>query len=217
MTINESKIHKRNERLRAHRSRLSTFQSAIERHAIRFRAHLNVSEYCYLPLELALTRLPNAEVIGLKHVPGMTLDILSRARTTQYRSFGALARREGDKIQIVFNDAYDPRVICVNVMEEVFHVLLGHQPDILRIVPIAGRHRTYDISKEDEAYGCAIATLVPFAGLYAMLTQRLPVARIAEHFFVPINVIQERIAATDLGHLANQQFLQLALALDGYR
>jgi hypothetical protein len=161
--------------------------------------------------------LPNAEVLGLKRVPGVTLKLLSQARTTQYQRFGALARREGDTIQIVFNDAHDPRVICVNVMEEVFHILLGHKPDILSVVPMAGRHRTYNASKEDEAYGCASATLVPFAGLYTMLTQRLPIARIAEHFFVPTDVIQERIAVTDLGDLANQQFLQLALTPDSYR
>jgi hypothetical protein len=177
---------------------------------------LDVSEYCYLPLDLALTYFSNCQTLGLRSVPGMTLEILIQARTTQYRSFGALARREGNEIQIVFNDAHDPREIRVNVMEEIFHISLGHKPDILSIVPRGGSHRTYDASQEDEAYGCAIATLVPFAGLYSMLAQRFPVARIAEHFFVPVDVIQERIAATDLGRLANEQFIQLALTPDDY-
>lgn len=216
MTTSASHLQHRNKRLRARRFRLSPFQSAIEQHAIRFRADLNISELVELPLELGVRRVPNCEVLGLKHVPGMTLQMLSQARTTQYHSFGALARHDGQKVQIVFNDAHPPTVIRVNVMEEVFHILLGHEPDTLTTAPVNGRHRTYSAANEDEAYGCAIAALVPFYGLDAMLTRRLPITRIAEHFFVPVDVIQERIAATRLGDVANERYVQLALVPDTF-
>ena len=96
-------------------------------------------------------------------------------------------------------------------MEEIFHVRLGHRPDILTVVPVDGRHRTYDASAENEAYGCAIASLVPFSGLQAMLARQTHIARIAEHFCVTVGVIEERIGAADLGELMNTQFRQMAL------
>jgi hypothetical protein len=52
-----------------------------------------------------------------------------------------------------------------------------------------------------EAYGCATATLVPFAGLEAMLARQTHIARIAEHFAVEVDVVQERIGATNLDDL----------------
>jgi IrrE N-terminal-like domain len=216
MTTNASQAHRKNERLRAHRSRLSAPQIAIEQQAMRFRAQLGISDFVYLPLELAVSSIPNCEVFGLRHVPGITLHQLSYARTVGYRSFGALARRDGETIQIVFNDAHQADSIRVNVMEEVFHIRLGHRPDILSILPVEGRHRTYDASAENEAYGCAIASLVPFSGLQGMLARHTHIARIAEHFSVTIGVIEERIGATDLGYLMNAQFRQMALVPSDY-
>jgi len=179
---------------------------------MRFRADLGISEFVELPLDIAAARLPNCEVMGLKHVPGVTLELLAYAREQGYRSFGALAKRYGDSIQIVFNDAHQAPQFRVHVMEEVFHLLLGHRPDILSVVPIDGKYRTYDPANEREAYGCAIASLVPFAALHAMLARQTHIRLIAERFCVPLEVVEERIGATNLGELMNMQFRQLALA-----
>jgi hypothetical protein len=105
-----------------------------------------------------------------------------------------------------------PRV-RVNVMEEVFHILLGHEPDLLTVIPRAGRYLAHDVHRELEAYGCATASLVPFAGPHAMLGKSgLISPRIAEHFAVPADVVRERIGATELGDLMNMQLRQFALA-----
>jgi hypothetical protein len=99
--------------------------------------------------------------------------------------------------------------VRVHLLEEVFHILLGHPPDQLRLYAIDGRYRTYDPRKEDEAYGCAIAALVPFLGLQDMLARDIHLGRIAEHFVVPLSVVEERIAATNLGHLTSARQLRL--------
>ena len=75
-----------------------------------------------------------------------------------------------------------------------------------------GRYRTHDVSRELEAYGCATAALVPLAGLHLMLARQTHIARIAEHFAVHVDVVHERIGATNLGDLMNAQFKQFALA-----
>jgi Zn-dependent peptidase ImmA (M78 family) len=215
MKINAVDHRKKNERFRANRFRLSKFQTAVEHEAIRFRAELGISEFVELPLDRAVARLPNCEVMGLKHVPGITLQQLSYAREQGYRSFGALACRVGEAINIVFNDALQPAQIRVYVMEEVFHLLLGHRPNILSFIPVDGNCRTYDSEIEKQAYGCAIASLVPFSALQGMLTHQTHIRRIAEHFSVPLDVVDERVAATNLGDLMNMQFRQLALVPEG--
>ena len=211
MTTSESDDPQKAERFRAHRFPFGPYQSAIEQEATRLRVHVGASDFEYLALEHAVTCLPNCEVLGLRHVPGMTLQILSYARTEAYDRFGAFARRDGDAIQIVFNDAHHPHTIRVNVMEELFHVRLGHKPDIVTLVPSNGRFRTHDANREREAYGCAIAALVPYAGLRAMLAHQMHLLRIAEHFAVTVDVVQERIAGTNLGELMNTQLRGFAL------
>ena len=137
-----------------------------------------------MPLERAAAVLPNGEMLALKRVPNVTVEVPRHAREEGYLRFGALAMRIEDSIAIVFSCAHPPEEVCVNVMEEIWHLRLGHRPDIVSLVPIDDRHRTYNAANEDEAYGCAIAALVPVAALYSMLTQQMHIRRIAVLFFV---------------------------------
>src|SRR5688572_10687349 len=123
MTTSASETHKRSERFRRHLLRLSPVQVAVEQTAMRFRADLGISDFVELPLDIAARSIPGCEIFGLRHVPGITLRQLIHARTVAYRTFGALARRDGDSVQIVFNDAHQAPLIRVNVMEEIFHIL----------------------------------------------------------------------------------------------
>ena len=210
MTKSVRDTQERDKRFRAHRTRLTGFQVALEQDAMRLRAELNYSDYGYLPLENALKCVPNCDVLSTRHIPGIAYEDLIHFRTVGYH-VGAFAIRDEHGIKIVFNDAHPPACVRVNVMEELFHLRLGHIPDLLSVIPVDGKHRTHDVMKEREAYGCAIASLVPFAGLQAMLARHAHIERIAEHFFVPAEVVRERIGATNLGDLANAQLRQLAL------
>lgn len=211
MTRSVVDLKKKNERSRARRSGLPSAQFEIEERAIRLRARLRISEYQYLPHEAALGLIPNCEVWALKNIPGITLEDLVHFRTGGYH-IGAMAFRVDDSVMIAFNDAHPAPAVRVNLMEEFFHVWLGHRPDVLRVYPLnQGSHRRHDPMKEEEAYGCAIAALVPFAGLEAMLARGEHVARIAEHFCVPVDVVMLRISVTQMGDLANARERQLAL------
>jgi Zn-dependent peptidase ImmA (M78 family) len=177
---------------------------------MRLRAELGVSDYDYLPLETAVTCIPNCEFLSLRHVPSIPFEVLIYFRTDGYH-IGAFALPDERGVKIVYNDAHPPNAVRVNVMEELFHLRLGHKPDILSVVSRNGRHRTYDVGKEDEALGCAVATLVPFAGLHAMLSRQMHIRRIAEHFAVPVEVVERRIGSTNLGDLMNAQLHRFAL------
>jgi len=196
---------------RTHHPRLPPVQFAVEQRAIRFRSEVGISEHQELPLDVAVRAIPGCEIFGLRHDPRLTYEQVVYLRTEGYRAFGAMAKRLDDRVYIVFNDDHHPRRVRVDVMEEIFHILLGHREDIVTLAPRNGRHRTHDSAKEAEAEAYAKAALVPYPALFAMLSRQTHIARIAEHFAVPVDVVHERIGATDLGDLMNTQFLQYAL------
>jgi hypothetical protein len=164
------------------------------------RKELRIDEFCCLSQEQALGLIPDCEIHAVKNIDG----ILFETRVEFYthgRHIGAFAFKIGRAVKIVFNDSYPVTAVRVHIMEEFFHLRLGHPPDTVRLYAIDGRFRTHNQKNEDEAYGCAIASLVPFLGLQDMLARGVHPSRIAEHFVVPLSVVEERIAATDLGYL----------------
>jgi hypothetical protein len=179
-------------------------QIGFEREALRLRDELHLSNMDCLPHEAALATLPACEVTALKNISGLAYEELVHFRTAGLH-IGAFAFKDADGLlHICFNDAHQPAHVRVYMMEELFHVRLGHPFDSLRIYPGDRVSRTYDESKEDEAYGCAVAALVPYGGLHEMLSRGHHIARIAEHFAVPPSVVEFRIAATNLGTLASR-------------
>jgi Zn-dependent peptidase ImmA (M78 family) len=210
MTQSATEYQPKNERHRRNRQRLSESQISIERHAIRLRSELRVSDFCALPHDAALARIPNCEVWALKNLPGVKFETVNHFRTDGFH-IGAFAIRDEAGVVIVFNDAHPPNAVRVNLMEEFFHIWLGHRPDVLSVYGEHGSLRTHDAAKEHEAYGCAIAALLPYAGLEALLARGSHVDLIAERFAVPTLVVEQRIAATKLGDLANSTNPQLAL------
>ncbi len=84
-------------------------------------------------------------------------------------------------------------------MEEFFHLYLGHPPSQIRIMSSGdGAKRSYDADVEHEAYGCASAALVPYAGLKQMVTAGLVVSRIASHYGVSPQLVLFRLKVTKL-------------------
>jgi hypothetical protein len=180
---------------------ISPRQQSFEREAGRLRNELNLSPLECLPHEDALRTVPNCEITALKNIPQQTLPALVHFRTVGYH-IGAFAAKNADGcIDIVFNDAHPPTAVRVYLLEEIFHLRFGHPFDEIRIYPGYRASRTYSQAKEDEAYGCAVAALVPYQGLEAMLGMDLHISRIAEIYAVPVPVVEFRITATNLGRL----------------
>src|SRR5215204_4569723 len=105
-------------------------------------------------------------------------------------SFGAtwsaltIPGHAGD-ILVIYNDSHSMRRIQATLMEEFFHVWLGHSPSKLRYYGDREQgHRTFDGEIEREAYGSGAAALLPYAGLKSCVMEGQPVSLIADHFSV---------------------------------
>ena len=72
---------------------------------------------------------------------------------------------------VVYNDGHPPRRIRATLMEEFFHLWLGHPPTRVRVFSSGEAKRDFDRAIESEAYGSGAAALVPYKPLRAMLEQ----------------------------------------------
>src|SRR5258708_31405712 len=144
MTKSSSGPATNNERNRSTRSRLTPWQLGIERHAMRLRSELAISDEQCLGHVLALGLIPRCEIWALKNI--------------QARQFGAFAYKDKDgDYRIVFNDSYPLEAVRVYLMEEFYHIRLGHPFDTVRMyVEETKGHRTHCNAKEKEAYGCSV-------------------------------------------------------------
>jgi hypothetical protein len=212
MTKSSSAPPTNNERNRSTRIRLSPWQVGIERQSMRLRLELGISDDQCLSHELALALIPRCEVWALKNVPNVPFEHIVHFRNMA-RQFGAFAYKDlDDDYRIVFNDSYPPEAVRVYLMEEFYHIRLGHPFDKVRIYAEDTKpHRTHSDVKEREAYGCGVAALVPFGGLESMLARGEHIGRIAEHYFVPLSVVEHRLSVTGLCELLAQSPRQLSL------
>ena len=108
---------------------------------------------------------------------------------------------EGDHL-VVYN-AFQPETrVRATLMEEFFHLWLGHAPTTLRCDTSGGR-RDYDANKESEAYGSGAAALVPYASLREMLKAGVSVPHIGEHFNVSEQLVEFRVKVAKLSKMRN--------------
>lgn len=104
---------------------------------------------------------------------------------------------EGDHL-VVYNANHPETRIRATLMEELFHLRLGHAPTTVRTFSVGEKVRDFDSAKEGEAYGSGAAALVPYKPLRAMLTSGMSVQEIAGHFEVSDQLVRFRINVSRL-------------------
>jgi len=146
------------------------------------------------------------EVLGV--IPHTQLT-LSRAELQHFS--GAKARRwsgmcvpfpEGDFL-VVYNANHPETRIRATLMEEFFHLCLGHTPTTVRAFPVGEKARDYDSGKESEAFGSGAAALVPYKPLREMLQSGMTMHHIARHFHVSEQLVEFRVKVSKLTRLTH--------------
>jgi len=172
-----------------------------EHHALDVRDTLQLSESEPLPeigevyknLRRAVTIVPHGEL------PAAAL-FTQHFRNAGRGSWSGLALTMADgSIWVAYNDAHAPSRVRATLMEEFFHIYLEHPTSALRILPNSEpANRTYNAVVEGQAYGCAAAALVPYAGLKGMVGAGTTVPQIAAHFVVSRALVLFRLKVTKL-------------------
>jgi Zn-dependent peptidase ImmA (M78 family) len=107
---------------------------------------------------------------------------------------------EGETM-VIYNGHHPLRRIRATLMEEFFHLWLGHALTRLRLLSDGGARRDFDSDKESEAYGSGAAALVPYKPLRAMLEMGQAIQSIADHFLVSEQLVEFRIKVVKLSRV----------------
>lgn len=164
----------------------------FERSAIQIRnfTQLKVTERLD-PLELAVKL--GMKVVAVQDVFGVdegTVKTLLVDKSDEWSGASSGVQLDG-VVLIILNTTQSVKRRNATLMEEICHVLLGHQPNKLSTNLLGARD--YHQKMEAEAYGVGAAALVPYVGLKLLLDEGASVFTIARHYGVSASLIEYRI------------------------
>jgi IrrE N-terminal-like domain len=142
-----------------------------ERRGLALREELRLGLDCILEPEIAFETLPRTYVYGHGALiaTGTPIDFVSHFRGAGLRSWSGAAFPTPDGAYcILYNDAHPRTRIRATLMEEFFHLRLGHPATKLRVLNGEPSRRTFHAGIEAEAYGSGAAALVPYKTLKAL-------------------------------------------------
>ncbi len=165
-----------------------------EHNGLDVREAAGVSLDQRLPIDVAYELVPSAEV-----VPHGSL-LAAQSQIDHFRNGGSAAWSgmavplpDGD-VMVVFNDSHPPTRTRATLMEEFFHLWLGHPPSQVRVY--GAESRTYNAAVETSAYGSGAAALLPYAALRSAIQRGWTVADISNHFEISEQLVGFRAKVT---------------------
>jgi hypothetical protein len=172
---------------------LSLSKEELEQAADKFRADLGL-----LPDE-PLDSL-RVEVDGVRIIPVGKTNCLDPQTASQLREndsgeWSAMTvplDANNENWAVLLNDGHTVERQRVTVLEEFWHILLGHK--LTRIARLAEAYgRTYDKTEEHDAYYLASATLLPRAAMIDAVSKNRSSAQIARLFGTSSELVDYRI------------------------
>ena len=99
---------------------------------------------------------------------------------------------EKDKWAIVRNEQHHVVRQRVSLLEEFWHILLGHK--LTKIVKIADAYgRTFDENEEHDAFYLAAATLLPKRAVIKVVKERKDITQLAQDYGTSPELVEYRI------------------------
>ncbi len=160
---------------------------------VRSFAGLGIHDRLY-PRELA--KILGVKVLTLDEIEGIPENVrrVLSDSSKQWSGGATPTLPDGSRI-IILNPWQSNERQAATLMEEICHIILGHQHSQINSAGEvgAGNHRSYDSAIEEEAYAVGAAALVPFQSLKCDLAKGRNIKLIATHFGVTSSLIKYRI------------------------
>jgi hypothetical protein len=168
-----------------------------EHNALDLREAMGVHLDTPLRHQAAFALLPGVTVVGHGEVPmaQIYIDHFRNSGSGAWSGMG-IPLPDGGAL-VVFNDAHPINRVRATLMEEFFHLRLGHPATTVRLYQDGGG-RSYDARVEGEAYGSGAAALMPYRALRARLLAGDSVGKIASLFEVSQELVVFRAKVTKL-------------------
>jgi len=168
----------------------------VERNGLELRSRLHSDLADALDHEAAFRTLAHVSINPHGSIPAADV-FLDHFRGAGASSWSGLAMTLEDGHELVFyNDAHPLSRIRATLMEEYFHLWLGHPRSSIRILDSNGPTRSYDASIEDEAFQSGAAALVPYWALKKLVDGGRNAGLIAQQFRVSRDLVIFRSKVT---------------------
>lgn len=191
---------------------VSLSKAELEETAERFRADLGLGET--EPLDSLRLEVEGINIILLSktnRVDAATARRLRGVASGEWSAMSVPLDIEREIWAVLLNDSHTLQRQRVTVLEEYWHILLGHK--LTKISKVADSFgRTYDATEEHDAYYLASASLLPKTAMIKAVSENLTSTQIAEKFGTSSELADYRIKR--LGLWRQHAGKQIKLASD---
>lgn len=172
---------------------VSVSKEELERTAEQFRRDLRLTEN--QPLDSLRLQVDGVEIIKLTETDCLDAADVKRLSSESCDEWSAMSvplDERQHKWAVLLNDCHTPERQRVTLLEEVWHILLGHK--LVKIAKVADAYgRTYDTTEEHDAYYLASATLLPRKAILKAIETRESSIEIAKRFGTSPELVEYRI------------------------
>jgi transcriptional regulator with XRE-family HTH domain len=174
---------------------VSVSKEELERTAEQFRKDLGLSDEQALDSLKLNVEGAGVEVIrltGTDCVDPVTVRRLSTEMCDEWSAMSVPLDEIQDRWAVLLNDCHTVERQRVTLLEEIWHILLGHK--LVKIAKVADAYgRTYDSTEEHDAYYLASATLLPRRAVIRAVERRKSSTEIAKQFGTSPELVEYRI------------------------
>jgi Zn-dependent peptidase ImmA (M78 family) len=189
---------------------MSLQKSAMENMAEDFRKKLSLKEKD--PFDPFKLEIEDIEIIPISEVTDFDekhLNLLMDDWANQWSAMSVPLDASQEKWVVVYNDVHDKERQRVSVLEEVWHILLGHR--LTKIVKIGTQHsRTFDSDEEHDAYYLASASLIPEKAVVQFVEKKGDVAKFASSLGVSKELVEYRIKRLGLWYSYKERRISIS-------
>ena len=165
----------------------------LEGIAERFRADLGLGKD--EPLDSLRLEVQDIHIVPLSNtacVDARAAKQLRGSASTEWSAMSVPLDIANDRWAVLLNDSHTVERQRVTVLEEYWHILLGHKlTKISKVAEAFGR--TYDATEEHDAYYLASASLLPKAAVIEAVSKNLSSAQMAAKFGTSSELVEYRI------------------------
>lgn len=181
------------------------FKSWCERVASAMRVELKLEQHAPLPARILAAHLA-IEIVTPFDLTGLPADILTQLTQTDRSGWSAVSFTVDDVTTIIVNSRHSIGRQSSNIMHELAHVILEHEPSQLILLE-SGQFamRSFDAKQEDEANWLGWTLLLPRAALMLCAARHLTPAAIATEYGVSEQLVSFRRHVTGIDMQTRQR------------
>lgn len=168
------------------------FKTECEQISVEFRSALSLRPFDRLPAHELANHI-GALVVSPEHVPGLSASDVRQLLIEDNRGWSAVTVFVEDVAAVVCNSTHSAPRTESNIMHELAHVILGHEPQ--RFVRLPGTPfvlREYPEGNEEEAEWLGATLQIPREGLVPLVAQGVSNQQLALRFGASMEMVRFR-------------------------